>query len=288
MDQVTEETSRTDYRAATLTCALRTCASVTSDLLGLHPKAEALRKQMAADDDGGGECGRSLSRLLWQELFDEERACLGATGAYYVDTSEGTGPQYWQRRQRLCGWKQKRAATASLPAPWPKILEMPSAAARQLCVAIGTEMVTRAFAGQSFAKLVGALGPLGADVAGQVIERLRRATVSTPPPAIAERWRDAYARMARNVNGERIVSGLGRGLLAALYRRLPQEGRAAAVAASRSKLPEVLAADEFLEPVGAEELAMAQAMAQALMPRGGAAAARANVPAAAAPGGPPR
>jgi hypothetical protein len=166
---------------------------------------------------------------------------------------------------------------------------MPSAAARQLCVAIGTEMVTRAFAGQSFAKLVGALGPLGTDVAGQVIERLRRATVSTPPAAIAERWRDAYAHMARNVAGERIVSGLGRGLLAALYRRLPQDGRAAAAAASRSKLPEVLSIDEFLEPVGPDELSMAQAMAQALMPRGGAAVvAKSKAPPAAAAGGSPR
>jgi hypothetical protein len=133
---------------------------------------------------------------------------------------------------------------------------------------IGTEMVTRACATQPLAKVAAKIGALGADLAGQVVERLRRSKVSPPPEAIAARWMDAYQRMAREVAGDRIVSALGRSLLAALFRRLPEESRKAAIEVSRSKLTEMLATDMFLEPVGNDELALAQKLAQALMPRG--------------------
>jgi hypothetical protein len=272
MPSAQEDNCRTDYRIEALVCAARTCASVTADLLSRHPKAAALQQYVAAADEGES---RSLSELLWLELVDEERACLGTLGSYYVDPAEGAGVQYWRRRIRLSGWKQRRAAAGKLAAPWPKILEMPSPAARQLCVAIGTEMVTRSYAGLPLAKVVAQLGPLGTDVAGQVIERLRRGNVAAAPPAVAERWRDAYARVARDAEGERLVYGLGRSLLAALYRRLPQDGRRAAAGMSRSKLPEILEADEFLEPVAAEELILAQAIATALAPRAESPALRA-------------
>ncbi len=67
--------------------------------------------------------------------------------------------------------------------------------------------------------------------------------------------------MARDATGESIVAGLGRSLLAALFRRLPDDGRAAAAALSRSNLPQVLQADLFLEPVTPEELSLCSTLA---------------------------
>src|SRR5438874_2110925 len=78
------------------------------------------------------------------------------------------------------------------------------------------------------------------------------------PPAIAARWRDAYARSARSVQGTRIVSALGRSLLAAMFRRLTAEQRQTAARLSRSSLPAILADDEFLEPATPEELALGE------------------------------
>jgi hypothetical protein len=262
MQATQENAARADYRSEALVCAISTCASVTADLLARHPRSAELKRH-AADYEG-----KPLGKLLWQELVEEERACLGPRGAYYVDPAEGTACQYWQRRARLGVWKQRRDAAGRLPAPWPKLLEMPAAAARQLCIAVGTEMVVRAYAKYPLQKLIPQLGPLGPDVAGQVIERLRKGTVSALPGGVTERWRDAYARMARDVAGERIVAGLGLSLLAVLFRRLPDEARAAAGASSRSKLPEALNADAFLEPPVPDELGLAQALVQALSPRG--------------------
>jgi hypothetical protein len=257
-----ENCCQPDYRAEALLCAIRTCASGASDLLARHPLGDLLRNKSA---DGEGP---PLAKLLWQELIDEEKGCLGARGSYYVDQAEGKPLQYWQRRVRLAGWVRRREATASLPQPWPCILDLPSPSARQLCVVIGTEMVTRACATQPLPKVAAKIGALGADLAGQIVERLRRSKVSPPSEAIASRWMDAYQRMAREVAGDRIVSALGRSLLATLFRRLPPESQKAAIDVSRSKLTEMLATDMFLEPIGPEELALAQKLSQALLPRG--------------------
>src|SRR5690349_7972771 len=115
MQLAQENANRTDYRTEALVCAISTCASVTADLLARHPKAVELKKH-AADYEG-----KPLGKLLWQELVEEERACLGPRGAYYVDPAEGTACQYWQRRTRLAVWKQRRDAAGRLPAPWPKL-----------------------------------------------------------------------------------------------------------------------------------------------------------------------
>src|SRR2546423_590721 len=113
MQATQEQSSRTDYRTEALVCAISTCASVTADLLARHPKAAELKKH-AADYEG-----KPLGKLLWQELVEEERACLGPKGAYYVDPAEGTACQYWQRRSRLAAWKQLRDAAGEAPAPCP-------------------------------------------------------------------------------------------------------------------------------------------------------------------------
>ncbi len=257
--------STRDYRSDALLCAIRTCSTATSDLLARHPQADKLRARASAEDSS-----HPLAKLLWQELIDEEKACLGSRGSYYVDPAEGRPVQYWQRRQRLNGWVLRREATKSLPQPWPRILDLPSAGARELCVVIGTEMVTRACIGQPMSKIAPRLGPLGADVAGQVVERLGRGKLTAFPAPIAARWMDAYQRMARQVAGDRIVSGLGRALLATLFRRLPEAQRKAAIAVSRSNLPGLMQSDTFLEPMPDEELALAQKLAQALLPRGSA------------------
>src|SRR5947209_8544270 len=149
MDSAQEHVNRTDYRTEALLCAVRTCASVTSDLLARHPRAAELKHYAADRDDD-----RPLGKLLWQELVEEERTCLGPRGAYYVDPGEGTAARYWQRRARLAGWKQRRDAAARLPWPWPQVLEMPTSTARRLCAIMGIEMVTRAFAAMSLQKNV--------------------------------------------------------------------------------------------------------------------------------------
>src|SRR5437868_1269351 len=107
MSSSEENCCQPDYRSESLLCAIRTCANATSDLLARHPLGDLLRNK-AIDGDGP-----PLAKLLWQELIDEEKGCLGARGSYYVDAGEGKPIQYWQRRMRLTGWVRRRAATAS-------------------------------------------------------------------------------------------------------------------------------------------------------------------------------
>src|SRR2546423_5487527 len=160
MPSAQENCCQPDYRTEALLCAIRTCSSATTDLLARHPLGDVLRNR-AADDQG-----RPLAKLLWEELVEQEKECLGSRGSYYVDPAEGRPVQYWQRRVRLTGWIQRREATASLPQPWPCLLDLPSPAARQLCVVIGTEMVTRASVGQPLQKVAARLGAPGSELAG--------------------------------------------------------------------------------------------------------------------------
>jgi hypothetical protein len=147
---------------------------------------------------------------------------------------------------------------------------MPAAAARQACLEIGIDMVVHAFSGHPLQRVIGMLGPLGPELAGQVVDRLGKKFPAPPPApaAVTQRWRDAYGRLARNVSGDRIASALGRSLLAALYRRLGDPLRAAARDLCRSNFADALESDQFLEPVAAEELAIGQTVASAALSRG--------------------
>jgi hypothetical protein len=64
----------------------------------------------------------------------------------------------------------------------------------------------------------------------------------------------------RLVSGEKVVSTLGRSLLAAMFRQLPERERRDASHLSRSSLPSLLEEDVFLEPVTAEELSVGEQM----------------------------
>jgi hypothetical protein len=259
--------ARADYRSEALLCAIRSCAAVTTDLLARHPHSTRLRT--AADDLEGLDTNRSLSQLLWQELVDQETHWLGAQGAAYVGPGQGTAVQYWQRRLRLDAFKQRQAAAARLPHPWPELMRMPVAASRQICLAIGLEMVVHAFHGVPLQRVIGTLGCLGSELAGQVVDHLGAApSARWLSPTAAERWRDAYLRIAREVTGERIASGLGRSLLAARYRRLAGPVRTAAAALCRSNFAELLQLDQFLEPVTDEELTLGEKITSAAVAKG--------------------
>jgi len=251
-----------DFRAEGLLCAIRTCSTTVSDLLARHPRASLLRSKAAEED--AKENHASLGELLWDELVTGERSHLGR-GESYLEPGRGTPAQFWLRRRRLDEWGRRRDMGGLLPPPWRRVLEMPAHEARDFCANVGIEMLVGASRGQPSQKLVPWLGPLGGDLAMRVIEQLRLTAASPAPPDVAARWRDAYSRCSRHVQGPRIASALGRGLLAAMYRRLPQDQRETAARVSRSTLPTLLSEDEFLEPVAAEELTLGRELMARLL-----------------------
>src|SRR5438046_2858622 len=100
--------------------------------------------------------------------------------------------------------------------------------------------------------------PLGNAIACRAAARLREPAFWKVPPAVCDRWRDACTRAMRHVTGEKVVSTLGRSLLAALFRRLPDRERRDATRVSRSSLPRILEQDQFLEPATQQELLVGQ------------------------------
>lgn len=249
-----------EFRIAALGCAIRTCSSVVGDLLAWHPEAEALRQRLA------GQAGCSLGELLWKELSAGERGRFPEDG---LMAARGSAVGYWQRRRRLGEWAQWQRTAATLPGYWVKLLEMPAAEARAWCVGLGTEMLLAALVGQSTAKMAAYLGPLGGERALSLIEQLRQNRDKSVSVATAARWRDAYARSARVLSGSRILSALGRSLLAGLYRQLPADQQAIAAQTSRTSLPSLLEHDAFLEPMGEDELAWGRERLQRVGVAGG-------------------
>ncbi|HEY7115702.1 MAG TPA: hypothetical protein VH475_03895 [Tepidisphaeraceae bacterium] len=246
-----------DYRTRALLWAAGNCASVVRDLLAWHPDAARLR-QRAADGDGDGQ---SLAALLWQELADTERWALGASaGPQDLEPAGGTPTAYWLRRKRAARWRRWRAAADRLPRMWLKLLEMPAAAVRVVYMGVGLDMTVCGITGQSSEKLIRFLAPLGNDLACQAATRLREPQYWHVSDAVCQRWREACSRAMKLVSGEKVVSTLGRGLLAALYRRLPESDRREAAQLSRSSLPSLLEEDVFLEPVTADELKAGEQM----------------------------
>jgi hypothetical protein len=122
-------------------------------------------------------------------------------------------------------------------------------------------MIARAIVGMNLHEVIHWLGPLGGEVAGEVVERSRDLKKGTPVGAtIGARWRDACTGAARHVSGEQIPAALGRGLLGAMFRQLSPGDREAAAGLSRSSLPAQLGEDALFEPVSAAELAVGEAM----------------------------
>src|ERR1700733_10641612 len=107
-----------DFRSEGLLCAVRTCATVVTDLLARHPRAAALRQLKPQ--------ATSLSQLLWDELVAAERESLAERAERYLEPTEGTPAQYWQRRRRLAEWQAWQRVEAELPPLWLKLLEMPA------------------------------------------------------------------------------------------------------------------------------------------------------------------
>ena len=106
--------SASTYRTAALLCAVHTFGTAASRLLALHPRAAEFQLQPAYE-------GLPLTRILWQELIDEELAYVGSRGAGYIDPPGKTAIQYWQRRLRLVGWKQHLESAMVRPrAPTPE------------------------------------------------------------------------------------------------------------------------------------------------------------------------
>jgi hypothetical protein len=211
----------------------------------------------------GPLAGETMADLLWEELVEREQAALGKRAGVLFDAERGSASQYWQRRRRLSAWHRWKTIERRLPAPWPRLLELPPAAARDLVINLGIEMISRSISGMSLHELIHWLGPLGGDVAGRVVDQSRRAKPAPPlPPGVAQHWREACVTAARHVGGEHIPAALGRGLLATMFRKLTPEDRHAAAGMSRSGLAGMLADDSSLEPVSPAELVLAESMAR--------------------------
>jgi hypothetical protein len=249
-----------DYRSEALLCAVRTCSSAIHDLLARHPRAHWLR-ELAGERTGRPLAGHTLADLLWDELVDRERAALGKRAGVFFEAARGSASQFWHRRRRLAAWDRWRVIERRLPAPWPRLLELPPPAAKDLVTHIGIDMVARSIAGMSLHDVIHWLGPLGGDVAGKVVEQSRNSRRVTPlSPGVAARWRDVCAGAARHVSGDHIPAALGRGLLAAMFRQLPPADRVAAARLSRSSLPATLSEDSSFEPISPADLALGEAM----------------------------
>jgi len=245
---------------------VRACATGVCDLLAWHPDRQALRRQMESGEFGGR--GESLSTILWEELLTAERATIqpprrnpDAPDETLPQAESGTPGSYWLRRRRVGQWERWLAAAAKLPRAWVRLLEAPAAVVRAVQREVGVEMIAAAMSGESSRQVIKWLNPLGNDLALRVVERIREVSAGAtgqageegPPPRVATRWRDAYERAAKMITGERLASTLGRGLLATLYRQLPEAERREAARLSRSMLCPLLEHDEFLEPATVEE-----------------------------------
>ncbi|HEY8668238.1 MAG TPA: hypothetical protein VIM11_07085 [Tepidisphaeraceae bacterium] len=249
-----------DYRSEGLLCAVRTCSSDIHDLLDRHPRAGALR-DLITRQHLRPLAGLTLADLLWDDLVEHERALLGKRADVFFDAAQGTAAQFWQRRRRLAAWDRWRVIERRLPAPWPRLLELPPPAAQKLVMSVGIDMVARSIAGMSLHDVIHWLRPFGGDVAGQVVEQARNARRAAPlSPAVATRWREACAGAARHVTGVHIPQALGRGLLAAMFRKLPPAERMAAAQLSRSSLAASLSEDSSFEPISQADATLAETM----------------------------
>jgi hypothetical protein len=223
-----------------------------------HPAAADVQER--ACDGGGSGGGKSLSELLWHELGRAERRALGGRAGPELEYAHGAAATYWLRRQRAAQWQCWRAAANRLPAYWLKLLNMPASCVRGVYTGVGMDMVVCGITGQPSERLIRWLAPLGNDLACRAAVRLREPQFWQVSPAVCDRWREACARAMRLVSGEKVVSTLGRSLLAAIFRRLPERERRDASHLSRSSLPGLLEEDAFLEPVTPEELSVGEQM----------------------------
>ncbi|MEZ0268070.1 MAG: hypothetical protein ACAI43_25380 [Phycisphaerae bacterium] len=254
-----------DYRTRALTWAVRACATGVGDVLQWHPGADEIRRRTREED-----ADESLADILWDELVTAEQGsraeAAGGPAGLLADPGleRGAPASYWLRRRRVGQWELWRAAASRLPRVWIKLIEAPAPVIRSVQRAVGIEMIARATAGTSSRTLVKFLAPLENDLAGRVVTRIRAAGAATaespdgPGPVSAEiaaRWRDAYERAAKMLTGDRLASTLGRGLLAAMFRQLPEAERRDVARLSKSTLAPLLEHDEFLEPVSADEIA---------------------------------
>ena len=262
----TSEEGRLDFKTRALAWSVRACATGVCDLLAWHPDQEALRKKIAAGESVGR--GESLATILWEELIAAERSTVkppvrteDSPEASWAEPEMGTPGSYWLRRRRVGQWERWVAAAAKLPRTWVRLLEAPAPVVRAVQRELGVEMIAAAMSGESSRQVIKWLNPLGNDLALRVVERIREVSATAagqagderPPARVATRWRDAYEKAAKMVNGERLASTLGRGLLATLFRQLPEAERREAARLSRSMLPPLLEHDEFLEPATVEE-----------------------------------
>jgi hypothetical protein len=255
----------TDYRSEALLCAINTCFTGIGDLLARHPRAAQLRAP-AETKSARPLGGHVLADLLWNELLEQERAALGKRAVAFFETDRGNACQFFQRRRRLAAWDRYRVIERRLPAPWPRLLELPPPAARELVINLGLELIARSLGGMSLHQVIHWLTPFGGDLAGKVIERSQNLRKSAPvPPTVANRWRDAASTTARHVTGDQIPAALGRGLLAALFRQLSPQDRQAATGLSRSSLPDQLTDDALFEPITPPELALAESITRELL-----------------------
>jgi hypothetical protein len=247
-----------DYRARALLWAVENCSRGVRDLMAWHPAAADVQER--ACDGGGGDGGKSLSELLWHELGRAERRALGGRAGPELEYTHGTAATYWLRRQRAAQWQCWRSAANRLPAYWLKLLNMPASCVRGVYTGVGMDMVVCGITGQPSERLIRWLAPLGNDLACRAAVRLREPQFWQVGPDVCDRWREACARAMRLVSGEKVVSTLGRSLLAAIFRRLPERERRDASHLSRSSLPGLLEEDVFLEPVTPEELSVGEQM----------------------------
>ncbi len=220
-----------------------------SDLLAWHPDGPALREQAEMLE------GDTLLNLLWEELSAAERESLGQ-GPDDPDAvpTQGTAATYWLRRRRLAQVQRWRGVAKRLPSFWLRLLEAPSACIRSAQRALGVDMTAIAVSRQPPAQIVKWLAPLGNDLACRVLERIRNPALPKAPDAVVLRWREAYKRAAKVLTSEKLASTMGRGLMAVLFRQLPEAERRDAGQLSRTTLPALIEHDEFLEPVTPEEL----------------------------------
>src|SRR5262249_34324535 len=142
-----------DYRSEALLCAVQTCWTGIGDLLARHPRSAELRA-LADKKSSRPLGGNVMADLLWNELLEEERAALGKRAVAFFESDRGNACQFFQRRRRLSAWDRYRVIERRLPAPWPRLLELPPPAARDFVIKLGVDMIARSLGGMNLHEVI--------------------------------------------------------------------------------------------------------------------------------------
>lgn len=195
-----------DASLASLRAVLSSLGPRGERLAALHPRADALRSAPAVAE--------RLDEIWWAEL-DELEAGVQPVRASTSAARSRAG--YYLRRRDLARWSRWRSVAAQLDRTWRALLEWPAARAREACIQLGLRACAVSAASVARHELPLWLRPLGAQRAHEVLQHM----IHSPQarlPALDAQVGAALTELARERRGDRLLSALGRRILAARLR----------------------------------------------------------------------